>query len=68
MRKLTAVDGPTHKHKRAGEVVVLRSTAELMEVKVSCTGEKFWAKRSDVTEISVRLAGANSPRKKRTSE
>lgn len=31
--------------------MVLRSTAELVEVQVSSNGEKFWAKRSDLAEL-----------------
>lgn len=52
-----------HYHKRAGAVVVLKSTAELARVRVLTSGDEFWVKLTDVVE----LAGAmpeGKPRKK----
>lgn len=41
----------THNHKRAGAVVVLQSTAELARVRVSTSGDEFWVKLADLTEL-----------------
>jgi len=59
------MENATHKHKRAGAVIVLRSMAELAEVQISTSGERFWVKRSDLTELAVGAAEAPTPRKKR---
>jgi hypothetical protein len=45
--------GPTHRHKRIGDVVLLRSTEELGEILTSATGEKFWVKLTDLTQLAV---------------
>ncbi|HTZ75772.1 MAG TPA: hypothetical protein VMB47_17785 [Candidatus Aquilonibacter sp.] len=58
------MENPTHNHKRAGAVVVLRSTAGLVEVQAS-NGDKFWAKRCDVTELAA-VSDRTLPRKKRS--
>jgi hypothetical protein len=54
----------THKHKRVGAVVVLRSTAELAEVLIAPGGEKFWVKLTDLTVLSDAKVGAAESRKK----
>jgi hypothetical protein len=45
-------DEVTHNHKRAGAVIVLRSTAELAEVLVPSSGDRFWVKRADLTKLA----------------
>lgn len=52
---------PTHNHKRVGHVILLRSTAELAEVQVPISGDHFWVKIIDLTE----LTGSVSTRKSR---
>jgi hypothetical protein len=42
----------THNHKRAGAVVVLQSTAELAQVVTSISGDTFWVKVSDLTQLA----------------
>jgi len=42
----------THNHKRAGAVVVLQSTAELAKVLVPTSGDEFWVKLADLTELA----------------
>jgi hypothetical protein len=46
------INEATHSHKRAGAVVVLRSTAELAEVLVPSSRDHFWVMRSDLTELA----------------
>jgi hypothetical protein len=41
----------THNHKRAGEVVLLESTAELGKVLVLASGDEFWVKLTDLTQL-----------------
>lgn len=41
----------THSHKRAGAVVLLESTAELARVLIPASGDEFWVKLSDLTEL-----------------
>jgi hypothetical protein len=43
----------THNHKRAGAVVVLQSTAELARVLVPGSGDEFWVKLIDLTELGA---------------
>ena len=52
---------PTHHHKRVGEVILLRSTAELAEIQVPFSGDHFWVKITDLTELTER-ANARKPR------
>lgn len=42
----------THYHKRAGAVVVLKSTAELARIRVLTSGDEFWVKLTDVVELA----------------
>jgi len=53
----------THRHKRLGEVVLLRSTSELAQI-LTLSGEKFWVKLTDLTEVTEN-AGKDSPSKGR---
>ena len=55
---------PTHNHKRAGAVIVLRSTAELAEVQVPVSGDHFWVKIADLTKLGDD-AGTPKPRTQR---
>lgn len=41
----------THNHKRAGDVVLLESTAELGRVLVLASGDEFWVKLTDLTQL-----------------
>jgi len=41
----------THYHKRAGAVVVLESTAHLAKVLIRASGDQFWVKLIDLTEL-----------------
>lgn len=45
-------DAVTHNHKRAGAVIVLQSTAELAEVLVPSSGDRFWVKTADLTKLA----------------
>jgi hypothetical protein len=42
----------THRHKRLGEVVLLRSTAELAQVLLLSSGEKLWVKVTDLSKLA----------------
>jgi hypothetical protein len=42
----------THKHKRVGAVVVLQSTAELAQVVTALSGDTFWVKVADLTQLA----------------
>jgi hypothetical protein len=53
----------THNHKRAGAVVVLQSTAELAKVLVPGSGDEFWVKLVDLTEVSA-VVEKSKPAKK----
>ena len=56
---------PTHRHKRVGDVVLLRSTAELAEVLTSTSGERFWVKLTELTEL---VDSGDQPRQRRRSQ
>ena len=55
----------THNHKRAGTVIVLRSTAELAEVQVPSSGDHFWVKIKDLTKLAETASGPNSQARNR---
>jgi hypothetical protein len=46
----------THNHKRAGEVVLLESTAELGKVLVLASGDEFWVMLTDLTQLGGTVA------------
>ena len=55
----------THNHKRVGAVIVLRSTAELAEVQIPSSGDHFWVKLTDLTELAETASGRNSQARNR---
>ena len=42
----------THNHKRVGAVVVLQSTTELAQVVATISGDTFWVKVADLTQLA----------------
>jgi hypothetical protein len=42
----------THRHKRLGAVVLLRSTAELAQVLLPASGERLWVKVSELSDLT----------------
>jgi hypothetical protein len=42
----------THNHKRAGAVVVLQSKGELAQVVTTISGDTFWVKVAELTELA----------------
>ena len=50
----------THNHKRVGEVIVLRSTAELAEIQIPTSGDRFWVKVAELTKLSDDVGGRKS--------
>lgn len=51
---------PTHNHKKVGDVILLRSTAELAEVQIPISGDHFWVKIADLTELTGAVSGRKS--------
>jgi hypothetical protein len=43
----------THNHKRAGAVVVLQSTTELAKVLIPASGDEYWVKVNELTELTA---------------
>jgi hypothetical protein len=41
----------THNHKRSGPVVLLESTAELAKVLIPASGDEFWVRLTDLTQL-----------------
>jgi hypothetical protein len=61
---MKAIQQVTHNHKRAGAVVVLQSTEGLAKVLIPTSGEEFWVKRDDLTElVAGGVAGIKSSKK-----
>ena len=50
----------THNHKRMGAVIVLRSTAELAEIQIPSSGDHFWVKLTELTELAESAGGLKS--------
>ena len=48
---MKTIQQATHNHKRAGPVVVLHSTEGLAKVLIPTSGDEFWVKRADLTEL-----------------
>jgi hypothetical protein len=42
----------THNHKSAGAVVLLESTAELAKILVPSSGDEFWVRLTDLTQLA----------------
>src|SRR5579872_6921633 len=57
----------THSLKRAGSVVLLESTAVLGKV-LNPSGDEFWVKLTDLTELVGGGIGDSKPRKKQWGE
>ena len=53
----------THNHKRAGAVVLLESTAVLGKV-LAPSGDEFWVKLSDLTQLVEGVVGESQTGKK----
>jgi hypothetical protein len=63
---MKAIQQATHNHKRAGPVVVLHSTEGLARVLIPTSGDEFWVKREDLTELVGGVVGeTKAPRKNR---
>jgi hypothetical protein len=54
----------THNKKRAGEVALLESTAELGKVLVLASGDEFWVKLTDLTKLGGGVIGKSKVGKK----
>jgi hypothetical protein len=57
----------THNHKRVGAVVVLQSTAELAQVVTTNSGDTFWVKLADLTELGADQEQKPGKRSRETS-
>ena len=55
----------THKHKRVGAVVLLESTAELAKILVPLSGDEFWVRLTDLTQLAGSVIEESKPGKKR---
>ena len=53
----------THNHKRAGSVVLLESTAELAKVMLHASGDEFWVRLSDLTQVGSMIEKNKARRK-----
>jgi hypothetical protein len=58
----------THNHKRAGAVVLLESTAVLAKVLIPESGDEFWVKLSDLTQVFGGVIEKSKPGKKQLGE
>src|SRR5580704_6380814 len=56
----------THKHKRVGAVVLLESTAELAKILVPLSGDEFWVRLTDLTQLAGSVIEESKPGKKRS--
>jgi len=54
----------THNHKRAGQVLILESTAELAKVVIPSSGDEFWVKLVDLTPLVAGAVLKSKPVKK----
>ena len=61
---MSKIEQATHYHKRAGAVVVLKSTPELARIRVLTSGDEFWVKLTDVAELVGGLIPGSRPSKK----
>ena len=58
----------THNHKRAGAVVLLESTAELAKVLVPATGDEFWVRLTDLSQLVGGAIEKSKARKKQPGQ
>jgi hypothetical protein len=50
--QMKQIQRATHNHKRLGAVVVLQSTAELAQIVTVVSGDSFWVKVADLTQLA----------------
>jgi hypothetical protein len=55
----------TYNHKRAGAVVLLESTAELAKVLIPGSGDEFWVKLTDLTQLAGGVIEKSKPGNKK---
>jgi len=58
----------THNHKRAGLVVLLESTSVLGKVLNPASGDEFWVKLTDLTQLVGGAIDESKPGKKRSGK
>jgi hypothetical protein len=58
----------THSHKRAGSVVLLESTGELAKVLLPASGDEFWVRLTDLTQLVGGVIEKSKTRKKRSGQ
>jgi hypothetical protein len=56
----------THNHKRAGAVILLESTAELAKVVIPASGDAFWVRLTDLTQLVGGVTEKSKPGKKQS--
>jgi hypothetical protein len=61
------IEQATHNHKRAGAVRLLESTNELAKVVVPSSGDEFWVKLTDLTQVGS-VIEKSKPAKKQSAE
>jgi hypothetical protein len=65
--KMTKIQQATHNHKRVGAVVVLQSTGELAQVVTPISGDTFWVKAAELTELASNRVEKPSKKSRETS-
>jgi hypothetical protein len=58
----------THNHKRAGAVMLLESTAELAKVVIPASGDEFWVRLADLTQLVGGEIEKSRPAKKQSAK
>ena len=63
---MKSISEATHQHRRLGAVVVLQTTSELAKIAIPVSGEEFWVKISDLSELGAEVPAKSKPAKKQT--
>jgi hypothetical protein len=50
---MKSIPDATHRHKRLGAVVVLQMTSELAKIVMPVSGDEFWVKVSELSELTA---------------
>jgi hypothetical protein len=63
---MKSIPEATHRHKRLGAVAVLQSTSELAKIAMPVSGEEFWVKISDLSELNAEVPAKSKAAKKQS--
>jgi hypothetical protein len=63
---MKSIPDATHRHKRLGPVVVLHMSSELAKIVMPVSGDEFWVKISELSELTAEAPAKTKGTKKQS--